>query len=119
MAIENYLPILLFIAIATGLACAILGVSWLRGKRNPYDNKNAPYECGFDPVTKEPGKFDIRFYMVGILFVIFDVEIAFLFPWAISLGKIGAAGFFSMVLFLVVLMIGFVYEWMKGALDWE
>ena len=96
----------------------ILG-SLLVGKRNPDPNKLAAYECGFDAFSDARSKFDVRFYLVTLLFIIFDLEIAFLFPWAITLGQIGIFGFWSMVVFLSVLTVGFIYEWKKGALDWE
>jgi len=115
----NYLPILIFIGIAAVMACAMLMLSYVAGKQNPDVNKNAAYECGFDAFDDARSKFDVRFYLVAILFIIFDLEIAFLFPWAISLGDIGLFGFWSMMTFLGVLTVGFIYEWNKGALDWE
>ncbi len=96
----------------------ILG-SMLLGKQNPDPEKNSAYECGFDAFTDARNRFDVRFYLVCLLFIIFDLEIAFLFPWAISLGAIGVFGFWSMVVFLSILTVGFIYEWKKGALDWE
>jgi NADH-quinone oxidoreductase subunit A len=123
MALDAYFPILVFLAVAFGFATLLLSFSWLRGKRNPYPQKNAPYECGFDsfdaPEQNARRQFDVQFYLVAILFIIFDLEIAFLFPWAISLETIGWPGFWSMMIFLSVLTIGFVYEWRKGALDWR
>ena len=115
----NYLPILLFIVIASGMSVAMITLSLLAGKRNPDPNKLSAYECGFDAFDDARNKFDVRFYLVAILFIIFDLEIAFLFPWAITLGDIGMYGFWSMMAFLGVLTIGFIYEWNKGALDWE
>ncbi|MAZ75837.1 MAG: NADH-quinone oxidoreductase subunit A [Micavibrio sp.] len=115
----NYLPILIFIGIAAIMACAMLAMSYMSGKQKPDVNKNAAYECGFDAFDDARSKFDVRFYLVAILFIIFDLEIAFLFPWAVSLGEIGLFGFWSMMVFLGVLTIGFIYEWNKGALDWE
>lgn len=110
-------------ALAVGLSIVLLCVSWLRSKRDPYAAKTDAYECGFDafdaPSTNARQPFDVQFYLVAILFIIFDLEIAFLFPWAVTLGKIGAFGFWSMMVFLGVLTIGFIYEWRKGALDWE
>lgn len=106
-------------AIAAGIATAMIGGSWLAGIRRPDKDKLSAYECGFDAFDDARHKFDVRFYLVAILFIIFDLEIAFLFPWAISLGKIGLFGFWSMIVFLGVLTIGFIYEWKKGALDWE
>lgn len=115
----NYLPILIFIIIAAGMSVAMIGLSFVVGKQNPDVNKNAAYECGFDAFDDARSRFDVRFYLVAILFIIFDLEIAFLFPWAISLGEIGLFGFWSMMVFLGVLTVGFIYEWNKGALEWE
>lgn len=115
----NYLPILVFLIIASGLSVVMILASLLAGKRNPDANKLSAYECGFDAFDDTHSKFDVRFYLVAILFIIFDLEIAFLFPWAITLGDIGLFGFWSMVCFLGVLTVGFIYEWNKGALDWE
>ena len=115
----NYLPILLFIFIAAGLSVVMILGSLLLGKQNPDPEKLSAYECGFDAFADTRNKFDVRFYLVTLLFIIFDLEIAFLFPWAVSLGKIGMFGFWSMVVFLGVLTVGFIYEWKKGALDWE
>lgn len=115
----NYLPILVFLIIASGLSVVMIAASLLVGKRNPDKNKLAAYECGFDAFDDARGRFDVRFYLVAILFIIFDLEIAFLFPWAITLGDIGLYGFISMMIFLGVLTVGFIYEWNKGALDWE
>lgn len=115
----NYLPILIFIAIAAVISCAMIIGSLLVGKRNPDPDKLSAYECGFDAFTDARNKFDVRFYLVTLLFIIFDLEIAFLFPWAITLGKIGMVGFWSMVSFLGILTVGFIYEWKKGALEWE
>jgi len=114
-----YLPILLFIAIAMVVSAVMIAGSFLAGKQNPDSEKLSAYECGFEPFTDARHKFDVRFYLVCLLFIIFDLEIAFLFPWAISLKEIGAFGFWSMVTFLGVLTVGFIYEWKKGALDWE
>lgn len=115
----EYLPILVFILIAGVISMAMIVGSLLAGVRRPDENKLAAYECGFDAFSDARSKFDVRFYLVALLFIIFDLEIAFLFPWAISLGKIGAYGFWSMMAFLGVLTIGFIYEWKKGGLDWE
>lgn len=115
----EYYSVLLFLTIAIGLCIVILGASFLLVRQKPDAAKNSPYECGFDPFTKEPGRFDIRFYLVAILFIIFDLEVAFLFPWAVTLGETLIPGFFSMIIFLGMLTIGFIYEWRKGALDWE
>ena len=115
----EYLPILLFLLIAFGLSVAMIAGSVLAGQQNPDPEKNSAYECGFEPFMDARNKFDVRFYLVSLLFIIFDLEIAFLFPWAVSLGEIGLFGFWSMMCFLGVLTIGFIYEWKKGALDWE
>ena len=115
----EYLPILIFLAIAGTISVAMVLGSILVGIRNPDADKLAAYECGFDAFTDARSKFDVRFYLVTLLFIIFDLEIAFLFPWAITLGKIGVFGFWSMVVFLSVLTVGFVYEWKKGGLEWE
>lgn len=115
----NYLPILIFLMIATGIALLAVLASWLVGRQNPDSEKISAYECGFEPFSDAHHKFDVRFYLVAILFIIFDLEVAFLFPWAVSLGNIGLFGFWSMVLFLFILTVGFIYEWKKGALEWE
>ena len=115
----EYLPILVFIGIAGGLAAAIVAASWIVARQRPDSEKVSPYECGFDAFDDARGRFDVRFYLVAILFIVFDLEIAFLFPWAVSLGGIGLLGFWSMIAFLAVLTVGFVYEWKKGALEWE
>ena len=115
----EYLPIILFLLIAVGMSIAMVGLSFVVGKQKPDANKNAAYECGFDAFDDARSRFDVRFYLVAILFIIFDLEIAFLFPWAISLGEVGMFGFWSMMTFLGVLTIGFIYEWNKGALEWE
>ena len=115
----EYLPILVFIGIAGGLAAAIVAASWIAARQRPDSEKVSPYECGFDAFDDARGRFDVRFYLVAILFIVFDLEIAFLFPWAVSLGGIGLLGFWSMIAFLAVLTVGFVYEWKKGALEWE
>ncbi len=117
--LANYLPIVIFFGLATGLAILMVAASFLVARQNPDAEKNSAYECGFEPFGDARGKFDVRFYLISILFIIFDLEIAFLFPWAITLGKIGVYGFWSMMLFLGVLTVGFIYEWRKGALDWE
>lgn len=115
----NYLPIVVFLGIASGLAIVMVLASFIAARQKPDPEKNSAYECGFEPFDNARGKFDVRFYLVSILFIIFDLEVAFLFPWAISLGTIGLYGFWSMVVFLGVLTVGFIYEWRKGALDWE
>ncbi len=115
----EYLPIFIFIGIAVGMAIAALGASYVLARQKPDPEKLSSYECGFAPFDDARGQFDVRFYLVAILFIIFDLEIAFLFPWAISLGEIGWLGFWSMMVFLGVLTVGFIYEWKKGALEWE
>jgi NADH-quinone oxidoreductase subunit A len=115
----NYLPILVFIAIAAVVSLAAVVLSLVVAKQKPDPDKLSAYECGFDAFDDARHKFDVRFYLVAILFIIFDLEIAFLFPWAVTLGHIGMFGFWSMVVFLGVLTVGFIYEWKKGALDWE
>jgi NADH-quinone oxidoreductase subunit A len=115
----GYLPILIFIGIAMGLAVVIVIASLIAGPSRPDPEKSSAYECGFEAFDDARSKFDVRFYLVSILFIIFDLEVAFLFPWAVSLGTIGLFGFWSMMLFLGVLTVGFIYEWKKGALEWE
>ncbi len=115
----NYLPIIVFIGIAAVVSMAAVGLSLVVAKQKPDAEKLSAYECGFDAFDDARHKFDVRFYLVAILFIIFDLEIAFLFPWAVTLSKIGMFGFWSMVSFLGILTIGFIYEWNKGALDWE
>jgi len=117
--LEQYFPILVFLAIAGGIAVAMVGGSLLVARQKPDAEKLSAYECGFEPFDDTRRRFDVRFYLVAILFIIFDLEVAFLFPWAVSLGDIGWFGFLSMVSFLAVLTAGFIYEWRKGALDWE
>ena len=117
--LREYLPILIFIAIAVALAVAIIIASFVVARQNPDSEKLSPYECGFEPFADARSKFDVRFYLVAIFFIILDLEVAFLFPWAVSLGAIGMFGFWSMMAFLLVLTVGFVYEWRKGALEWE
>lgn len=117
--LENYLPIMIFFVLAVGLSVFLLILNQVRSTRRPDPEKNSPYECGFNAFDDTRHRFDVRFYLIAILFIIFDLEIAFLFPWAISLGKIGLFGFWSMIFFLGILTIGFIYEWKKGALEWE
>jgi len=117
--LSEYLPILVFLIIAGGLSAMMIVASLIVGKQKPDKEKLAAYECGFDAFEDTRGRFDVRFYLVAILFIIFDLEIAFLFPWAIALKHIGVFGFWSMMAFLGVLTVGFIYEWKKGALDWE
>ncbi len=117
--VVEYLPILIFFGIAGAMAVAILGASYMIAPQRPDPEKLSSYECGFEPFADARGRFDVRFYIVTLLFIIFDLEVAFLFPWATVLGGIGAFGFWSMMIFLAVLTIGFIYEWKKGALEWE
>ncbi|TWB27636.1 NADH:ubiquinone oxidoreductase subunit 3 (subunit A) [Nitrospirillum viridazoti] len=117
--LSQYLPIIIFLAIAGVIAAAMVFGSMLVAKQKPDSEKLSAYECGFEPFNDARSKFDVRFYLVAILFIIFDLEVAFLFPWAVSLGRIGLFGFWSMMAFLGILTIGFIYEWKKGALDWE
>ena len=112
----DYIPIIIFLGIAIGMASLIMIASWIVAKQNPDQEKLSPYECGFDAFEDTRSQFDVRFYLVAILFIIFDLEVAFLFPWAVSLGSIGLLGFWSMMVFLGVLTIGFIYEWKKGCL---
>jgi NADH-quinone oxidoreductase subunit A len=117
--LKDYFSIILFLFIALGLSIGFILVNFLVAPSHPDPEKLSAYECGFEAFDNSRMEFDVRFYLVAILFIIFDLEIAFLFPWAISLGNIGALGFWSMMTFLCVLTIGFVYEWKKGALEWE
>ena len=117
--LSEYFPILVFLAIGGIIAIAMVSASLLAAQQKPYAEKLSPYECGFEPFDDARRKFDVRFYLVAILFIIFDLEVAFLFPWAISLSDIGLFGFLSMLGFLAVLTVGFIYEWCKGALEWE
>ena len=117
--LSSYLPIVIFIAVAMVIAIALVAAPYLVAYRNPDPEKLSAYECGFNSFDDARMKFDVRFYLVSILFIIFDLEVAFLFPWAVSFGEIGMLGFWSMMVFLFVLTIGFIYEWKKGALEWE
>ena len=117
--LSDYFSIVLFLIIALILSFGFIVINFLFSPKKPDPEKLSAYECGFEPFNDSRMQFDVRFYLVAILFIIFDLEIAFLFPWAISLGDIGALGFWSMMIFLFVLTIGFVYEWKKGALDWD
>ena len=117
--LRNYLPILIFIGLAFGLALVIVLASLIAGPNRPDPAKTSAYECGFEAFDDARARFDVRFYLVSMLFIIFDLEVALVFPWALSLGKIGMFGFWSGVVFLGVLTVGFVYEWKKGALEWE
>ena len=117
--LKDYLSIILFLIIASGLSVAFIVINFIFSPKKPDPEKLSAYECGFEPFDDSRMEFDVRFYLVAILFIIFDLEIAFLFPWAISLGNIGILGFCSMMIFLFILTVGFIYEWKKGALDWE
>ena len=117
--LTEYLPILIFLGIAVAIAAIAVGASYIVVRQHPDVEKTSPYECGFEPFEDARQKFDVRFYLVAILFIIFDLEVAFLFPWAVALGDIGLFGFWSMMIFLGVLTIGFIYEWRMGALEWE
>jgi NADH-quinone oxidoreductase subunit A len=117
--LKDYLSIILFLIIALGLSVSFVVINFILAPQNPDPEKLSAYECGFEPFEDSRMEFDVRFYLVAILFIIFDLEIAFLFPWAISLGNIGLLGFSSMMIFLFILTNGFIYEWKKGALDWE
>jgi NADH-quinone oxidoreductase subunit A len=115
----SYLPVVIFIAVSLLIGCALLVAPFLIAYRNPDPEKLSAYECGFNAFDDARMKFDVRFYLVAILFIIFDLEVAFLFPWAVSFADIGMFGFWSMMIFLGVLTIGFIYEWKKGALEWD
>jgi NADH-quinone oxidoreductase subunit A len=115
----QYLPILIFLAVAIGLSCAIIVIPFILNKRSGDAEQLSPYECGFEGEGKVRNEFDVQFYLVAILFIIFDLEVAFLFPWAVVLKKIGIFGFWSMMVFLTLLTVGFIYEWRRGALEWK
>ena len=117
--LSNYLPVLIFVIISLAIAVIVIVLGYVLGTRHPDSEKLSPYECGFESFEDARMKFDVRYYLVAILFIIFDLEIAFLFPWAIVLDQIGLFGFASMAVFLGILVIGFIYEWKKGALEWE
>ena len=117
--LQEYIPVLIFLGVATGIGLLLLGLGFLIGNGGKDSEKLSPYECGFEAFDDARMKFDVRFYLVAILFIIFDLEVAFLFPWAISLKEVGIFGFWSMMMFLGVLTIGFIYEWRKGALEWD
>lgn len=117
--VASYFPVLIFLVIAVGLSAILIGAPFLLAKLKPDAEKLSPYECGFDPFDDARGQFDVRFYLVAILFIIFDLEVAFLFPWAVALKDVGMLGFWAMMFFLGLLTVGFVYEWKKGALEWE
>ena len=115
----NYLPLVVFIAVAIGLSLVLLLAPFLVAYKHPDPEKLSAYECGFNAFDDARMKFDVRFYLVAILFIIFDIEVSFLFPWAIVFGRLGLYGFWSMMVFLAVLTLGFIYEWRKGALEWD
>jgi len=117
--LAEYLPILIFLGVAVVVSSLFVVAAWLVAKQNPDAAKVSAYECGFEAFDSSRGQFDVRFYLVAILFIIFDLEVAFLFPWAVVLKEVGMFGFWSMMLFLGILTIGFCYEWKKGALEWE
>ena len=117
--LKDYLSIIIFLFVALGLSIGFIVLNFLFSPKNPDPEKLSAYECGFEAFGDSRMEFDVRFYLVAILFIIFDLEIAFLFPWAITLGNIGLLGFCSMMIFLFILTVGFIYEWKKGALDWE
>jgi len=119
MNLQAYFPVLLFIAVATAIGLALLGAGKVLGPNRPGTEKLSPYECGFEAFGDARMQFDVRYYLVAILFILFDLEIAFLFPWAIANQQVGLVGFWTAMVFLLVLTVGFVYEWKKGALDWE
>jgi len=117
--LKDYLSILIFLFIALALSIGFIAINFIFSPSNPDPEKLSAYECGFEPFSDSRIEFDVRFYLVAILFIIFDLEIAFLFPWAVSLSNIGTFGFWSMMIFLLILTVGFIYEWKKGALEWE
>ncbi len=117
--LENYLPVLVFLAVGIGIGFIMVGIGFVLGTRKPDSEKLSQYECGFESFGDARMQFDVRYYLVAILFIIFDLEIAFLFPWAVVLDQIGLVGLVAMALFLGILVVGFIYEWKKGALEWE
>jgi len=117
--LDSYFSIFIFLLVSLGLSLLILGLSYILASQKSDTEKVSAYECGFDPFDDARSTFDVRFYLVAILFIIFDLEVSFLFPWCITLGQIPLFGFWSMIVFLGILTIGFIYEWQKGALDWE
>ncbi len=119
MSLEQYLPVILFILVGVAVGIVPQVIGYVLGPNRPDDAKNSPYECGFEAFEDARMKFDVRYYLVAILFILFDLEIAFLFPWAVALKDLGPTGFWAVVIFLGILVVGFIYEWKKGALDWE
>ena len=117
--LANYLPILIFLCVAAAIGGVLIVLGFLLGPRRPDPDKLSPFECGFEAFEDSRMKFDVRYYLVAILFILFDLEIAFLFPWAVSLRSIGHFGILSMVVFLAILIVGFIYEWKRGALEWD
>jgi NADH-quinone oxidoreductase subunit A len=117
--LQEYLPVLIFLGVATGIGVVLLALGFLFGSGRKDEEKLSPYECGFDAFDDSRMKFDVRYYLVAILFIIFDLEIAFLFPWAVSLDTVGGFGLAAMGIFLAILVVGFIYEWRKGALEWD
>jgi len=117
--LSNYFPVMLFILVGLAVGFGPMLIGWILGPKRPDAEKLSPFECGFEAFEDARMKFDVRYYLVAILFILFDLEIAFLFPWAVVLEELGAFGFWAMVVFLGILVVGFVYEWMKGALEWE
>jgi NADH-quinone oxidoreductase subunit A len=119
MSLTPYFPVLVFIGVGLALGCVMLAIGKIISPNRPSAEKLAPYECGFEAFEDARMKFDVRYYLVAILFILFDLEIAFLFPWAVVLPQLGSFGFWAMMMFLFILVVGFAYEWKKGALDWE
>ena len=117
--LKDYLPIIIFLVLALGLSCAFVVVNFILSPKKPDPEKLSAYECGFEPFEDSRMEFDVRFYLVAILFIIFDLEIAFLFPWAVVLDHIGLEGYLAMAIFILILLVGFIYEWKKGALEWD
>jgi NADH-quinone oxidoreductase subunit A len=117
--LQEYIPILIFLGVATGLGLLLMGLGFLFGPHKPDAEKLSAYECGFDAFEDSRMKFDVRYYLVAILFIVFDLEIAFLFPWAVSLDTTGMVAMGAMGFFLLILVVGFIYEWKKGALEWD
>jgi len=117
--LQNYVPILIFLGVAGALGVLLIGLGFLLGPRRPDAEKLSAYECGFEAFSDSRTKFDVRYYLVAILFIVFDLEIAFLFPWAVSLDTTGTVGLIAMGIFLAILVVGFIYEWKKGALEWD